>query len=109
MRLLAALAALLVLAPAASASVVSATVQEPLPHTGDPRSQAVSILAGAGETNAIVVDRAADATIVYDLAGARPGAGCVARSPTEVRCRGPKLERVIADLGDGDDRLQLDA
>jgi len=90
----------------ASASVVSAATSVYYPDRGDPYDvQHVSVIAGAAETNAVVIDRSGPVTIVRDGAGATAGAGCEAQTATAVHCFGPALESATVTLGDGDDRL----
>ena len=74
----------------------------------------LTILAGTGEANAIVVRRDADAFVVRDGALAGAGAGCSAVDPFTVRCPTPPgpgaafVRREVGgvELGDGDDSYQ---
>ena len=70
--------------------------------------------AAPGESNVVVMERAADALVVRDAVALTPGAGCVAESPTSVRCATPRgsglalLKQAVGavSLGDGNDRFQ---
>ncbi len=111
-------------AASAQASVVSMTRSEiPAgsqvtpkgPETLPPyTSYGLSILAGPGETNTVEVERATDAFVVRDGAGASAGENCTAVDPWTVRCPtppGPGAAYVLrsvggVELGDGNDSFQ---
>lgn len=117
MRLVLALLALLVAAPAAQAATASVQVNV---STGKgcsllPESCVSAELvyqAAAGEANDVQVSAAGSSLLVRDpSAGVTAGSGCQQQGPNQVRCsppEGPSMGFVAigAQLGDGADRIQ---
>ncbi len=84
------------------------------PSSSPPRTRYVlSVAAGDGETNALVIERAPGAMIVRDAAAITPGAGCELLDATTARCATPASPGALVEqqvgsvsLGDGDDSFQ---
>jgi hypothetical protein len=94
---LAAVALVLVVAPAAGAATVR------VGSTG-----AVDYAAAPGEANTLVASASGSAvTIADDGATIVPGAGCTAAGAHRATCTAQSFPRLSADLGDGDDRATV--
>jgi Ca2+-binding RTX toxin-like protein len=90
--------ALLVAAPAASATTV----------TSNP-GFTLFVIAGAGETNQIVISHSGGVATITDPEGvqAMGGSGCVPDNPNQLSCTSAGYSSVEVAAGDGDDSVRL--
>ena len=65
--------------------------------------------AGAGDTNDVSVSAAGDTYTITDSgAPIAPGPGCATVSPNQVTCTSPNIVSIRIQVGDGNDRVQVD-
>jgi Ca2+-binding RTX toxin-like protein len=104
-----ALAAALLASPAGAATVTGANVIEP----GGPKGPDVTLLnltltGDPGEASALTVaGSGADVTITDAAAPLLAAGTCVQVTPTQVTCPGAQGQKLNAQLGDGNDQLDL--
>jgi len=111
MRVLPALGVCLLAGIVAPASTVAATLTTVTGHSATAAATQLNVVADPGERNDLVVSQQSDASVVLRDPGATfrtQTSYCTIVSPTEAHCAPTPdaglIERVEADLGDGDDR-----
>ena len=96
----------------ANATTANLVYEPPIRELDIPAAYALSVEAGSGQSNGIVVAEDAGGYTVATDAGAtlQPGLGCEAATPSEVRCPTPLAvgdRSAFVDAGDGADQVSV--